>query len=81
MSEETNALEKEIQTGIAHLQQLRDEIRLKLHLAGMDAKDAWAKLEPKVHEAEQLAHEASEATKHAVEDVLRRVRELSSSLA
>jgi uncharacterized protein YoxC len=80
MSKATDELEKDIQAGVAHLQQLRDEVRLKLHLAGMDAKDAWAKLEPKVHEAEHLAHEVSETTKHAVEDVLRRVREFSNSI-
>ena len=29
---------------IDDLKQLSDEIRLKIHLAGMDAKDTWAKL-------------------------------------
>jgi hypothetical protein len=27
---------------------LADEIRVRLHLAGMEAKDAWKKVEPKV---------------------------------
>jgi hypothetical protein len=27
---------------------IADEIRVRIHLAGMEAKDAWAKLEPKV---------------------------------
>ena len=30
-----------------------DEIKLQLHLAGMDAKDAWNELEPKLAEFEQ----------------------------
>jgi hypothetical protein len=27
---------------------MADEIRVRLHLAGMEVKDAWAKIEPKV---------------------------------
>ncbi len=34
------------------LKELRDEILLKLHLAGMDAKKQWEELEPKLHDLE-----------------------------
>jgi hypothetical protein len=37
----------------ADLRRLADEIRVRIHLAGMDAKDAWTKLEPRVKEVEQ----------------------------
>lgn len=33
---------------VADLEQERDELRLKMHLAKEDAKDEWAKLEPKL---------------------------------
>ncbi len=35
------------------LRKLAEEIRLQLHLAGMEAKDAWKQLEPRLHEYEQ----------------------------
>ena len=33
---------------LAELQQMRDELRLKLHLAGMDARDAFDALDERV---------------------------------
>ncbi len=41
---------------------LADETRLKMHLAGMEAKDAWNKLEPKLFEFEQKAESVVQAT-------------------
>ena len=37
----------------SELQRMADEIRVRLHLAGMEAKDAWAKVEPRLREFEQ----------------------------
>lgn len=37
------------------LRQLRDEIRLKIHLAQLDAKTAWDQLETKYNSLEQRA--------------------------
>ena len=42
------------------LHRLADEIRVRIHLAGMDAKDAWHKLEPKLREFERKAGAATE---------------------
>ena len=43
---------------------IADEIRVRLHLAGMEAKDAWRKIEPKVTafeiELAKLADKASD---------------------
>ena len=41
------------------LRQMAEEIRLKVHLAGMDARDTWAKIEPKLHQFEQEAEKIS----------------------
>ncbi|MCX4245268.1 hypothetical protein [Paraliomyxa miuraensis] len=43
---------------VGDLRRVADEIRVKIHLAGMDAKDAWAKLEPRLHEFERKAEAA-----------------------
>ncbi len=40
------------------LQQMADEIRVKAHLAGMEAKDKWNGLEPRLHAYEQKAEGA-----------------------
>lgn len=42
------------------LRQMADEIRVQLHLGGMEAKDAWAKFEPKLHAFEQKFERAAE---------------------
>ena len=38
------------------LKQLGDQIRLQIHLAGMDAKSEWNKLEPKARRLEEELH-------------------------
>ncbi len=45
----------------AALRELRDEIKVYAHLATMDLKDEWAKLEPKLAEAEKYADAVSDA--------------------
>jgi hypothetical protein len=42
------------------LQRLRDEIKLQLHLAGADARDAWDKLEPELKHFEDKVEQATE---------------------
>ena len=53
------------------IRRMADEIRVKIHLAAMDAKDAWYKLEPKLHAFEQKA----EVAKDKLVDGLDRVGE------
>jgi hypothetical protein len=36
-----------------HVRTLADEVRLKAHLAGMDAKKAWEGIEPRLRHYEQ----------------------------
>lgn len=50
-------VEQGMKERLEQLKMLRDEIRLDLHLAGMDLKDRWRELEPKVLEAERRAEE------------------------
>lgn len=46
-------LKDELQATRDDLKRTADEIKVKLHLAGMDAKDAWNDLEPKLAEFER----------------------------
>ncbi len=45
---------------VGDLKRISDEIRVRIHLASMDAKDAWANLEPRVREFEAKIERASE---------------------
>lgn len=62
------------------LRRMADEIRLKIHLAGMDAKDAWNKLEPKLHELEHKAEAAKDRVAEGLDKAGDELREQMSKL-
>jgi predicted nucleic acid-binding Zn-ribbon protein len=80
MSHTSTELKDELKKSLALLQTLRDEVRVKLHLAGMDLKDEWAKLEPHLAKVEQAAAEASDASRAAVTEAVAKVKKLRDSL-
>jgi hypothetical protein len=80
MSQTTQELKAELDRSLAMLQTLRGEIRVKLHLAGMEAKDRWNKLQPTLDAAEQAAKNATEASKHALDEAVKTLRELRQSM-
>lgn len=69
MSDSTN---DEFQKWKDKIQFLADEIRLQSHLASMEAKEAWAKLEPKVAAFESQVDEVSQ---EAVENVAKKLKD------
>ena len=73
-------LKQELKKGTDLLRTLRDEIKLKVHLGGMDAKDQWAKLEPELSKVERAAEQATESSKKLVDDALSRLKSLRDSL-
>ncbi len=80
MSQTTTELKNEVQKTLGLMRTLRDEVRVKLHLAGMDAKEEWRKLEPHLTEVERTADEFSEATRAAVSEAVKKLSKLSASL-
>jgi lipid II:glycine glycyltransferase (peptidoglycan interpeptide bridge formation enzyme) len=80
MSQTTIELKQEIQKSLGLMRTLRDEFRVKLHLAGMDAKDEWHKLEPQLDELERTADQVSEATRNAVAEAVKRLNKLRETL-
>jgi hypothetical protein len=62
----------------AQLQTLRDEIRVKVHLAEMEAKDRWKRLEPEV---ERLLGKLETATERTVDRMMDKLRKLNDSLS
>jgi len=81
MSQTTSELKNEYQRSLELMRTLRDEVRLKLHLAGMDAKDEWRKLEPRLAEVEKAGTEFTEATCKAASELVQRLSKLRSSIS
>lgn len=81
MSQLTDNLKVEIEKGLSQLQTLRDEIRVKLHLGGMEVKSEWDKLEPYVLDVEKKASDLSEASKSALDEAVEKLKKLRSSLS
>ena len=80
---DTHHIKEEVEKNIEKLATLRDEVKLRLHLASLDAKTEWdEKLSPKVFEVEQAAKNITESTRSTamelvakMEDFLARLRD------
>ena len=73
-------VDKQVEAALDELQKLADEIKVKLHLAGMDAKQAWGKLEPKLEDAKSHAKTASNDTLAALREVKQAFKSFASTL-
>jgi hypothetical protein len=81
MDETSKKLGSEFEKNLSQLRALRDEVRLKAHLAKMDVKDRWRELEPRVTAVvEQAAKSASDASRTAVEEAIQALEKLRKSL-
>jgi CheY-like chemotaxis protein len=79
-SQTTTELKSEYKKSLDLMRTLRDEVRMKLHLAGMDAKDEWRKLEPRLAELEKAGTEFTEATCKVASELVQRLSKLRSSI-
>jgi hypothetical protein len=81
MTQSKTDLKSELAKSLELLRTMRDEARVKLHLGGMDAKDRWNRLEPRIEAAlGKAANEATEASTAMVDEVAKALREFTSSL-
>jgi predicted nucleic acid-binding Zn-ribbon protein len=80
MSDTANDLKIELKKGLSQLQTLRDEVRVKLHLANMDLKDQWNKLEPHLADVEKKAADATEASRNLINEAVKKLEKFRSSL-
>ncbi|MBK8263319.1 MAG: hypothetical protein IPK80_18490 [Nannocystis sp.] len=84
MSEINDDLHQRYHRGLADLRTLRDEIKLKVHLAGMDARAAWEQVEPRLSElerqAESIAEGAAQATTEATDKVIGDLKDTLTAL-
>jgi predicted nucleic acid-binding Zn-ribbon protein len=80
MSDTANDLKTALKKGLSQLQTLRDEVRVKLHLANMDLKDQWNKLEPHLADVEKKAADATEASRSLINEAVKKLEKFRSSL-
>jgi hypothetical protein len=77
MGSTTDELKKEWEETQESLKTLRDELRVKMHLAGMDAKDTFSKLEKK---ADEVSRDVTEVGKGTLQEVVGELRKLKDLL-
>lgn len=67
---------------ISDFKVLKDELRLQLHLAGMEARKHWEKAQTieRLRAAERLGHAVSLASHHALHEALVELAEFRAAL-
>lgn len=75
--QKTNDLRHDLKAFQQDVRALRDEVRLKLHLAGMDLKSEWENLEPQL---DRVMNSAAQVSSEAVADLKRRISEFRKRL-
>jgi hypothetical protein len=81
MSQLTTDLKSDMKKSLDELKMMRDEVRVQLHLAGMDAKARWAVLEEELFEAEKAAESAmSEAAQKALAKSIAKLEAFRASM-
>lgn len=82
--EAEKTLKQELEEARNDLKRTADEIKVKLHLAGMDAKDAWDDLQPRIEEYERRfdskADEVGEEIKALGNDIKKRLANIKAKL-
>ena len=82
--EADKTLKQDLQETRDDLKRTADEIKLKLNLAGMDAKDAWDELQPRIADFErrfdEKADEVSEELKSLGSDIKQRLANIKAKL-
>ena len=73
-------LKENLQQMLKLLKTLRDEIRVDVHLAGMEAQDRFRALDKQLEELERSAHQATDATRDALGELLKGFKQFAESV-
>ena len=73
----TTTPKNELENPFKMLRTLRDEIRVRIHLASMEARERWEKLDG---DAENLAARAERASTNALDELIGKLKHLRDSL-
>lgn len=74
-------IKSDLEKSAAVLRELREEVRVRLHLGGLEVKDEWRRLEPRLEETlERATKEVTHASHKAITEVTEAVRRLRQTL-
>ncbi len=83
--EANKTLKQDLQETRDDLRRTADEIKVKLHLASMDAKDAWEEIQPRIADFEQRfdakADEVGEELKALGQEIKQRLANIKAKLS
>ena len=79
-AETTAEIKSHVAQTVHLLKQLVDEIRVELHLAGMEAQTQWEAFAPKLAKAEQAGHQLSESARHVLNDTVDELKAFKAAL-
>lgn len=68
-------VKQEVREAMDKVRELRDELRVQIHLGGMDAKKQWEKLEEQFQQTQAAAKNASEASIQALRTALQEFKD------
>lgn len=78
------SLKQDLEDTRQDLRRMADEIKVKLHLAGMDAKDAWEDIQPRLKDFEQrfdaTADQVGDEIKALGNDIKQRLLNIKNKL-
>ncbi len=78
---DTHHIREEVDKNLARLQTLRDEVKLHLHLASLDARKEWDEtLAPKLLELEGTAKNISEPTRSKARELVTKLEDFLARL-
>jgi hypothetical protein len=80
MVDDKEEVGRQLEAILAELQTVRDEIRVRIHLAGMELRDKWKELEVRVEEIERRRPEATQKVRDAAADLRDAFRVLRDKL-
>ncbi len=82
--EADKTLKQDLEETRNDLRRAADEIKVKLHLAGMDAKDAWEEIQPRMADFERRfdakADEVGDELKALGHDIKQRLTNIKAKL-
>lgn len=77
----TQHIKEEVDKNVEKLQTLRDEVKVRLHLASLDAKKEWDEtLSPKLFEVEQAAKNITESTRSTANELVAKLEDFLARL-
>jgi chromosome segregation ATPase len=78
--DDKDEVRRQLASILTELQTTRDEIRVRIHLAGMELKDKWKELESHIDELESRKPEATQKVRDAAAELRDRFRSLRDKL-